>query len=386
MEEFLTKMQDLLHYPLRPYVLPFLRGHLPLLQSELAQLASRTSASVGVFVRQNPGLVLDPVSPHNGGQMHGHQLMRPLPGGQRSLNAISALSAELEQLCQESGSTPASSAAPAHSAQANPLKRRYSPDLQAHGQQHGARRQAHPHSPPAKVPAKPIGQSHAQSQLNQQHSLHHAQLTQARAAMLEELMTNGYQSQMAQQLNLVNQQLNAQIAQAQKARLGLTLPGPLSSLQPPLPPTSGIGSSFGYYADPLSPGRLAGNKQLTLDRLALLERYEKELMLQPNGPPMQTLQPPVSSAQPMPSPFVRNGLGRESCMAPSYHEYQGRREQQGQLQQHQQSQQLQQQKQQMQQQQQLQQSRLQALSPVPAGPAGRENEEEWKNIYTVRIR
>lgn len=47
-EEFHGGLQEVTHFPLRPFVLPFLRSHLPLLQRELQSLARRASM-VGIF-------------------------------------------------------------------------------------------------------------------------------------------------------------------------------------------------------------------------------------------------------------------------------------------------------------------------------------------------
>jgi hypothetical protein len=38
-EEFHHSLQDVTNFPLRPFVVPFLRAHLPLLQRELSNLA-----------------------------------------------------------------------------------------------------------------------------------------------------------------------------------------------------------------------------------------------------------------------------------------------------------------------------------------------------------
>lgn len=46
-EEFKLAVQDATNFPLRPYVLPFLKTHIPLLQRELTVLA-RTSNQVSV--------------------------------------------------------------------------------------------------------------------------------------------------------------------------------------------------------------------------------------------------------------------------------------------------------------------------------------------------
>jgi hypothetical protein len=48
-EEFHHSLQDVTNFPLRPFVVPFLRAHLPLLQRELnnlARLAKQVSAAL----------------------------------------------------------------------------------------------------------------------------------------------------------------------------------------------------------------------------------------------------------------------------------------------------------------------------------------------------
>ena len=50
-EEFHHSLQDVTNFPLRPFVVPFLRAHLPLLQRELsnlARLAKQVSAVLAV--------------------------------------------------------------------------------------------------------------------------------------------------------------------------------------------------------------------------------------------------------------------------------------------------------------------------------------------------
>lgn len=42
-EEFHGSLQEVTHFPLRPFVLPFLRSHLPFLQRELQTLARRAA-------------------------------------------------------------------------------------------------------------------------------------------------------------------------------------------------------------------------------------------------------------------------------------------------------------------------------------------------------
>jgi hypothetical protein len=351
-------MQDLLHYPLRSYVAPFLRGHLPLLQSELLQLSRLMNQPLSHLIRQQPAYVLEPL-PVN----------RSFGSSALSSHVFTALSAEIEQLCSEP-SLQHSSMAPqstllqplsASQSNPNPLKRRFSPDL------HHQSLKLAPQSPPSKVAAKhsSIPVSSTSASLNT--SSLHAHLTQARAAMLEELMTNGYQAQVAQQLNLVNQQLNQQIAAAHKARLA-------QATLPTLPPLNVTGNSSFYS----NGGASSPHKpiQLSLDRVAMIDRYEKEFMVYPNSMHQSSImsQHPTQSqivsqtngnrGSSQPSPFVRNGIGRESCLpgtklssvpvSNAYGEFVNRPT--------------------------ITRRETARTSPVIAQ---RDNEDEWRNIYTV---
>jgi hypothetical protein len=60
-EEFHHSLQDVTNFPLRPFVVPFLRAHLPLLQRELsnlARLAKQVSAALAVSKLLRPLTVL----------------------------------------------------------------------------------------------------------------------------------------------------------------------------------------------------------------------------------------------------------------------------------------------------------------------------------------
>lgn len=48
-DEFKVALQDATNFPLRPYVLPFLKAHIPFLQREIASLA-RSSNQVIQFI------------------------------------------------------------------------------------------------------------------------------------------------------------------------------------------------------------------------------------------------------------------------------------------------------------------------------------------------
>ncbi|XP_044731925.1 protein CBFA2T3 [Chrysoperla carnea] len=59
-EEFHQALQDVTNFPLRPFVLPFLRAHLPLLQREVHNLARASKQSTLQYVRTHDHIVLDP--------------------------------------------------------------------------------------------------------------------------------------------------------------------------------------------------------------------------------------------------------------------------------------------------------------------------------------
>ncbi|XP_037779403.1 protein CBFA2T3-like, partial [Penaeus monodon] len=58
-EEFHGGLQEVTHFPLRPFVLPFLRSHLPLLQRELQSLARRASMPVSQYVAVHEAALLE---------------------------------------------------------------------------------------------------------------------------------------------------------------------------------------------------------------------------------------------------------------------------------------------------------------------------------------
>ncbi|XP_067145020.1 LOW QUALITY PROTEIN: protein CBFA2T1-like [Centruroides vittatus] len=66
-EEFHQKVQDVTNYPLRPFVVPFLKSHLPLLQTELIHFARLAKQTPQQYLRQHEQLVIDSTL-HNGGE------------------------------------------------------------------------------------------------------------------------------------------------------------------------------------------------------------------------------------------------------------------------------------------------------------------------------
>jgi len=72
-EEFHHSLQDVTNFPLRPFVVPFLRAHLPLLQRELsnlARLAKQVSAALGLSKRMRSSIVHYSRSPKLGLWFH----------------------------------------------------------------------------------------------------------------------------------------------------------------------------------------------------------------------------------------------------------------------------------------------------------------------------
>lgn len=62
-EEFHHSVQEITNYPLRPFVVPFLKSHLPLLQAELVHFARVAKQTPTQYLRQHETLVLDPLHP-----------------------------------------------------------------------------------------------------------------------------------------------------------------------------------------------------------------------------------------------------------------------------------------------------------------------------------
>ncbi|CAN0368659.1 unnamed protein product [Lampetra fluviatilis] len=62
-EEFHSKLQEATNFPLRPFVIPFLKANLPLLQRELLQCARTAKLSPAQYLAQNQFLLLDQQSP-----------------------------------------------------------------------------------------------------------------------------------------------------------------------------------------------------------------------------------------------------------------------------------------------------------------------------------
>ncbi|XP_049817816.1 protein CBFA2T1 isoform X2 [Aethina tumida] len=59
-EDFHSSLQDVTNFPLRPFVLPFLRTHLPLLQREIHGLARANKQSALQYVRTHEHIIMDP--------------------------------------------------------------------------------------------------------------------------------------------------------------------------------------------------------------------------------------------------------------------------------------------------------------------------------------
>ncbi|XP_054290290.1 protein CBFA2T1-like [Macrosteles quadrilineatus] len=72
-EEFHHSLQDVTNFPLRPFVLPFLRAYLPALQRELGVHARLSKQTIAQYIRQHEHSVLDPAySPSEPGEIFHH--------------------------------------------------------------------------------------------------------------------------------------------------------------------------------------------------------------------------------------------------------------------------------------------------------------------------
>lgn len=60
-EEFQARVQEATSYPLRPFVVPFLRANLPLMQAELMALARAVKQNPQQYLRANETFLLDPL-------------------------------------------------------------------------------------------------------------------------------------------------------------------------------------------------------------------------------------------------------------------------------------------------------------------------------------
>ncbi|XP_030765073.1 protein CBFA2T3 [Sitophilus oryzae] len=58
-EEFHHSLQDVTNFPLRPFVLPFLKAHMPMLQRELHALARINKQSALQYIRSHDNIILD---------------------------------------------------------------------------------------------------------------------------------------------------------------------------------------------------------------------------------------------------------------------------------------------------------------------------------------
>uniref|UniRef100_A0A1L8DDI8 Putative nervy n=1 Tax=Nyssomyia neivai TaxID=330878 RepID=A0A1L8DDI8_9DIPT len=84
-EEFKVAVQEATNFPLRPYVLPFLKTHIPLLQRELSALARANNQSVSQFVRSNESSVFE--FAHN--PTEHSEIFLPIEGGTFAGNGAS---------------------------------------------------------------------------------------------------------------------------------------------------------------------------------------------------------------------------------------------------------------------------------------------------------
>ncbi|XP_035221272.1 protein CBFA2T1-like isoform X2 [Stegodyphus dumicola] len=66
-EDFHHKIQEITNYPLRPFAIPFLKSHLPLLQTELIHFSRMAKQSPQQYLRQHEHVILD-TSSHPGSE------------------------------------------------------------------------------------------------------------------------------------------------------------------------------------------------------------------------------------------------------------------------------------------------------------------------------
>ena len=258
-------------------MISFIRNFLPNFQSEISKLARLSKQSMIQFVKQNESLFLET----------------------NTLTGLNTL-VDLDELLLTTSITN------------QQLKRRFSPDFLIDSENLNLTSKRfhslNTASPPIAKLQQPINQPNGQSTVNNNlsssktiassinstihnsnlnnPSILHNHLTQARTAMLEELMSNRYyQSPIQQQFNLINQHLNQQIAvhggngykiKQQPNLLQHSINGLNTNL------ANGNQLAGNQLNSHLQSNLLAGgqlNKQ-QLERLALLERYEKEIALQ----------------------------------------------------------------------------------------------------------
>ncbi|XP_076325565.1 protein CBFA2T1-like isoform X2 [Tachypleus tridentatus] len=83
-DEFHRKIQDVTNYPLRSFVIPFLKFHLPLLQTELAQFARHAQQSPQQYLRQHEKSLLESSVSSNGEHLEIFQTETKEMGKRRS--------------------------------------------------------------------------------------------------------------------------------------------------------------------------------------------------------------------------------------------------------------------------------------------------------------
>ncbi|XP_066157563.1 protein CBFA2T3 isoform X2 [Euwallacea fornicatus] len=83
-EEFHHSLQDVTNFPLRPFVLPFLRTHMPLLQREVHTLARLNKQSALQYVRSHDHVILEPThSPSEASEIFMSSDTTPITGVKR---------------------------------------------------------------------------------------------------------------------------------------------------------------------------------------------------------------------------------------------------------------------------------------------------------------
>lgn len=281
-DEFQVKIQELVTFPLRAHVINFIRNFLPEFQNEITQLARSSKLSVVQFIKQNDSIFLD--------TNQSNSMQPPV---------------ELDELLSTNSIS-----------NQQQLKRRFSPDLLIDNDNFSVQSNKRFHSlntaSPPITKLQPNGQSILQSsnssslkqlannslannsainssKLNNANSINsnnaiilHNHLTQARTLMLEELMSNRYyQTPIQQQFNLINQHLNQQIThgneQKKKPQSNVVI---LNSGNSNISNSNQSTNQFNHLQNSLlinSQMNLNKQKLNNLDRLAILDRYDKEI-------------------------------------------------------------------------------------------------------------
>lgn len=345
-EEFQIKIQELINYPLRSHVISFIRSFLPGFQVELAQIARVSKQNLAQLVKHNELLFLEINSSNSlvdldellftttssssaGSHQHKRRFSPDFLIDSENLN-LTPSGKRFHSLQHRSTASPPTSKLAGNSATGNgsinqalaAVVGQQATNISTSKASMSNNSSVTSTAMNCALTASGLNSSGLNSANLTNPSILHNHLTQARQAMLEELMANRYyQSPIQQQFNLINQHLNQQIAHGSNPKLikqqnsllqhvnsgslsggnhlnGSNLNSNLNSISSQLNSAggSGIGSqltnSIGNQLNNQLGSQLSGHLQANLlvnnplnlnkqlERLALLERYEKEIALQ----------------------------------------------------------------------------------------------------------